>query len=217
MKLISLAAQSTCSVALCVLTAQALTGPASAAGYGLREASTVAMGAAYAGASATGTDASFLAYNPAATAAVGRYDASISMIGLLPSSSAEYDLATTSAMTPAGGDMTQSEFVKTAYVPNLAARMRLSPELSAGLVVFAPWGLATGYDGGWAGRYYAHQTRLMTLNITPTLAYQVTDRLSIAAGPQIQFAKGTLSNAIDIGTIGFLYSVPNSVPGTQDG
>lgn len=188
-----------------------------AAGYGLNEASAKAMGAAYAGSSATGTDASFLAYNPASLAEVGTYDSSVSLIALLPDSSSRYSSATTSAATSAGGSLTPSGYVKDAYIPDIAARFRLSPEWSFGLSIYAPWGLSTDYADSWAGRYYAEQTQFTTINITPVIAYQVSDRFSIAAGPQIQYAQGTLSNAIDMGTIGSLYSIPGAAPGTQDG
>jgi len=175
------------------------------------------MGAAYAGASATGSDASFLAYNPASLGSVGNYDSSISFTGLFPSSSANYTTATTSALTPVSGSLTPSDYVDTAFVPEMAARVRFSPEWSGGLVVYAPWGLSTHYDDAWAGRYYALKSRLVTVNITPTLAYQPSKQLTIAAGPQFQYAKGTLSNAVDIGTIGALFSIPGSIPGGQDG
>jgi long-chain fatty acid transport protein len=191
--------------------------PAAAAGYRLREASSTAAGAAYAGASATGTDASFLAYNPASLASVGTYDSSISLTGLFPSSSGNYTSATTSALTPIAGSLTPSGYVQTAYVPELAARMRFSPQWSGGVVVYVPWGLLTNYDANWAGRYYALKSQLSTINITPTLAYQFSNRFSVAAGPQFQYAKGTLSNAVDIGTIGALFGVPGSIPGSQDG
>ena len=205
------------SILLGMACAPALLGPAHGAGYGLREYSTTAAGAAYAGASASPGDASFLAYNPASAAGVARFDFSVGLISLIPISSASYPTATTSLGTAAGGASTQEDFVKTAYVPSLGARFRITDALSAGVAVSAPWGLATGYDGGWAGRYYAQQTRFMTVAITPVLAYQVGESVAVAAGPRFQFAKGKLSNLIDIGTIGFVNMVPGSMPGAQDG
>lgn len=191
--------------------------PALASGYGVREWSAVAMGSAYAGASATGSDASFLAYNPASLASVGSYDSSASLVGLFPSSSATYTTATTSAMTPTGGLTTPDGIIKNAFVPNLAARMRLSRDWALGLVIYAPWGLSTDYEDGWAGRYHALKSELLTVDITPTISYQISDSFAVAAGVQIQYAKGSLGNAIDIGTLGALFSVPGAVPGAQDG
>jgi len=59
-----------------------------AAGFGLNEHSTAAMGAAYAGASATGSDASYLFYNPASLSMVENIDFSASGVGILVSYSA---------------------------------------------------------------------------------------------------------------------------------
>jgi len=206
-----------CAAVPAILLALTLTVPALASGYRVREASTTAMGAAYAGADASGSDASFLAYNPASSGAVENYDSSVSLAGLFPASSGRYSGATTSALTPTGGDLDPHGYVQTAFVPALAARMRLSPEWTAGLVIDAPWGLSTNYDPAWAGRYYALKSRLITVNITPSLAYQIGEGVTLAAGPQFQYAKGTLSNAVDIGTIGALFGIPGSIPGGQDG
>ena len=173
------------------------------------------MGASYAGASATGSDASFLAYNPATLAGVGSYDSSMSLTGLFPSSSATYTAATTSALTPAGAHDPYG-IIKNAYAPNLAARMRLSSSWAVGLAIYAPWGLSTDYEDGWAGRYYALKSELLTVDAVPMVSYQFSDRFAVAAGLQIQYATGTLSNAVDTGTIGALFSVPGAVPGTQD-
>ena len=193
-----------------------LPAPASASGYGVREWSAAAMGASYAGASATGSDASFLAYNPATLAGVGTYDSSLSLTGLFPSSSATYSTATTSALTPTGGLTTPDGIIKNAYVPNLAARARLSPNWAVGLAIYAPWGLSTDYEDGWAGRYYALKSELLTVDAVPMVSYQFSEGFAVAAGVQIQYATGTLSNAVDTGTIGALFGIPGAMPGTQD-
>lgn len=193
-----------------------LANPASASGYGVREWSAAAMGSSYAGASATGTDASFLAYNPAALASVGSYDSSVSIAGLFPSSSATYTTATTSAGTPTGGLMTPDDIIQNAFVPNLAARMRVSPDWALGLAIYAPWGLSTEYEDGWAGRYYALKSELLTVNVMPTVSWQFSQNFAVAAGLQIQYATGSLSNAIDTGTLGALLGVPGATPGAND-
>jgi long-chain fatty acid transport protein len=194
-----------------------LPAPVFASGYGVREWSAVAMGSAYAGASATNSDASFLAYNPASLSGVGSYDSTLSLAGLFPTSSATYTSATTSAGTPTGGLTTPDQIIKNAFVPNIAARIRLSPNWALGLAVYAPWGLSTDYENGWAGRYYALKTELLTVDIVPTVSYQVSERFALAAGIQVQYATGTLSNAIDMGTLGALFALAGAVPGTQDG
>ncbi len=174
------------------------------------------MAAAYAGAAATGSDASYLAYNPAAAADVAATDFSFGVMEILPGSNGEYSLAKTSAGTATGGSADPHGFISDATVPALAFRQRISDRWAFGLSINAPWGLRTDYPNSWAGRYYALKTALLTLNATPVLSYQLTPELAIAAGPQIEYAQGTLTSAIDTGTLGALYSISGSIPGAQD-
>jgi long-chain fatty acid transport protein len=191
--------------------------PALAAGFGLREQSTEAMGEAYAGATATGSDAGFLAYNPAAAGATQGGDFALSAISIMPGSSANYTTALTAAGTPAGGNATPRDFIRNAMIPDVALRQRLDDRWSVGLSVSVPWGLATKYPDGWAGRYYALNTKLLTVNVTPVVAYDLMPGLTVAGGIQAQYAKGNLSSAVDIGTIAALQSLPGAVPGAEDG
>jgi hypothetical protein len=77
-------------------------GGAMAAGFGLKEHSAEAMGSSCAGAAASGS-AQALSYNPASLAGVADNDVSISLLEILPSSSANYSVATMAAGTPASG------------------------------------------------------------------------------------------------------------------
>lgn len=175
------------------------------------------MGSAYAGATATDRDPSYLAYNPASISGVDDFDHSIGLIAAWPTSDARYSTAQTVFGQQISGPRLQRDFVDPIYVPDAALRYRLSPEWSVGLGVFAPWGLSTTYDPSWAGRYHAHETKLITVDVAPTIAFQPTKELTIAASFNAQYATGRLSNAIDIGTIGAAFAVPGSIPGAQDG
>ena len=188
-----------------------------AAGYGLKEHSADAMGTAYAGAATTGTDASYLAYNPASLADVDQFDVSVSAVFIMPSSKADYTLASTTVGTPVSGSRSPKAYIGSAIVPEIGLRYRLSDHWAAGLVVSAPWGLKSKYSDDWAGRYYAEGTQLLTINAAPTISYQFSPGLAVGAGLQIEYAKGTLTSAIDLGTIGTVFGVPGSNPGAQDG
>ncbi|MDE2133035.1 MAG: outer membrane protein transport protein [Alphaproteobacteria bacterium] len=201
------------AVPLCVLAS----GQALGAGYGLKEHSADAMAAAYAGAAATGTDASYLAYNPASLADVDRLDVSASAVSLLPNSKADYTLAAATPGTPLDGSRDPKAFIGDAVVPAIGLRYRLSQRWTAGLAVTAPWGLKTDYPAGWAGRYYAERTQLLAVNFAPTVAYQFSPRFAAGAALQVEYAKGTLTSAVDLGTLGAMFGVPGSMPGAQDG
>lgn len=188
-----------------------------AAGYGVREVSATSMGIAYAGAGARDDAPSYMGYNPAAAAGVNDWDVEGGLIAVWPSSEASFAIARTASGLATGGAMQQEGYVDPAYAPNLAVRYRLSPAWSTGVSVGAPWGLSTTYDRNWAGRYHAHETKLLTVNIATALAYEPSPDLVLAAALQTQYASGRLSNAIDIGTIGAVFAVPGALPTLQDG
>lgn len=190
---------------------------AKAAGFALREYSLAGASTSFAGASAGDDTAAYQAFNPAAAAGVTNEDFHVTLNAIFPSSDAIYSLATTSAATPASGSRTPEGFVQDALEPGASWRRRLSHQWSLGLSVSVPWGLSTLYDRNWAGRYYGVESKLLTINIAPDIAWQVTDDLSLGVGLQVQYAEGILSNAIDFGTIGALFSVPGALPGQQDG
>ena len=203
------------TVAISILFTFAAT-QAFAAGYGLKEHSADAMSAAYAGAAATDSDASYLAYNPAALAGVKDTDFTISMVVILPGSRGHYTTALTSAGTPTGGGVQPAGYISGALVPAFAVRHRLSSQWAVGLIVDAPWGLRTDYKAGWAGRYYGMKSALLTIDATPTISWQPTSGVELGAGLQIEYAQATLTSAIDTGTLGAVNGIPGSIPGAQD-
>ena len=190
---------------------------AQAAGFALREYGFDATSSAFAGASAQADAPGFLATNPAASSGVDDWDAQFTFNAIYPTSEALFTTAVTSTGAPTGGSMQPTDFIRDAYEPGMSFRVRLDGDWTAGLAVSVPWGLGTKYNPGWAGRYYALESKLVTVNLAPSLAYKATETLALSIGLQAQYAKGTLSNAIDFGTIGFANGVGGSLPGQQDG
>jgi long-chain fatty acid transport protein len=186
------------------------------AGFALREYSLSAEGSAFAGASALSDEPGGLSYNAATGSGVGDWDMSVTAGFIDPDTTGTFSTALTSFGTPTGGDREVRE-IQDAVEPGMQLRYRLSEQWTAGLSVTAPFGLGTKYREDWAGRYYAIESKLITVNAAPSLAWQVTPQFTIAAGAQLQYATGKLSNAIDFGTIGAANGVPGAVPGTQDG
>jgi long-chain fatty acid transport protein len=204
-------------LAAALVASVCLPSSAVAAGYALKEYSLSGMGSAFAGASAQSDEPGFLTYNPATSSGVTDWDATATINGIYPTSQAAFAVATNAVGTPTGGDATPEGFIQDAYEPGAQIRARLDEGLTAGLSISAPWGLSTRYDDGWAGRYYALESKLITVNAVPSLAYELAPEFVVSAGAQIQYAKGTLSNAIDFGTIGALFGVGGALPTQQDG
>lgn len=199
-----------------ILTSLLLTTSAYATGYGLREFSARTMGEAYAGAAASGDEASTIAFNPALLGDVKDWDVTVSATGILPYSNGVFT-ARTAAGTPIAGVGNPNNIVNTALVPAIALRARVTDEISIGLSITSPWGMITDYADNWVGRYYATMSNVKTYNITPMVAYQPSPELSIGVGVQVQYIKGSLGKAIDFGTIGALYHFPGAMPGMMDG
>lgn len=93
----------------------------------------------------------------------------------------------------------------------------MSDRLAVGIGVNAPFGLATKYDRDWVGRYHAVESDMLSVNINPSVAYEINDNLSIGGGFSAQYVKAKLSSMIDFGTIGAQMRIPGLLPQQNDG
>jgi len=62
---------------------------------------------------------------------------------------------------------------------------RLGKDFKVGIGVLSNFGLALGYDDGWAGRYYAKRAALVGVTFAPVASYQVNEQISSEAGPTL--------------------------------
>ncbi len=163
---------------------------AHAAGFALIEQNASGLGNAYAGAAAVAEDASTIFFNPAG---LTRLDGmQLVVAGHLIQPSAEF--SGTFSLPVGGGQGGDAGGV--AFVPNLYFSMPLTPSVSVGVGVNAPFGLKTDYDAGWVGRFQALESEVKTLNINPTVAWKLSDQFSLGAGVSYQRIEATLSNNI---------------------
>lgn len=119
-----------------------------------------------------------------------------------------------------GGNVTDAAVIPALYaVFDIDRYVDFLDNFRFGLAVNAPFGLETDYQSGWAGRYQALQTKLKTINVSPTVSFDVLKGLSIGGGLQAQYVDGELSNAIDFGSIGagIPALAPVANPTHQDG
>ena len=73
----------------------------------------------------------------------------------------------------------------------------LSPEMKFGFASFSYFGLAADFDDDWVSRYYAQELALLTVGVSPSLSYRVSNWLSSGAGPTILFGKLKQKTAIN--------------------
>jgi long-chain fatty acid transport protein len=65
---------------------------------------------------------------------------------------------------------------------------KITDDLAAGLGLISVAGASLDYNNGWVGRFQNQEVDLLTLSAIPSLAYRITDWLSVGAGAQILYA-----------------------------
>jgi len=82
----------------------------------------------------------------------------------------------------------------------------ISPDLKIGFAATGNFGAALNYNDNWVGRYYAQQVTLLGASLLPSIAYRVTDKLSLGASVNAMY-----SYLKDV------TAVNNILPGLPDG
>lgn len=187
------------SASLILAGAVVLAGPATGAGFYLQEQSVKGLGRAYSG-EAADVGAESLWWNPAAIAEVDGIEI-YAGAHLVISDTDVSDLGSTiqrpgQAPAPVGGAPDARNPLRPGLVPNLDAAWRLNEHLALGLAVSAPFDFTTKYGADSFTRYEALTSRLVDLDVQPTLAVHVNRYLDLGAGFDAQYAKATLSSAL---------------------
>ncbi len=157
--------------------------PAWAGGLYISEFGTPSMGVASAGAQAVAVDASTAFHNPAG---MTRLDSNQLMLtGGFLKATVKFDAdANTPIAGGDGGDAGGPAPILSAFYAH-----RVTDQLSLGANLISITGAVLDYDAGWAGRFLNTEVTLLTVSFNPTIAYRITDRLSVGAGPMIMYGK----------------------------
>ena len=179
-------------------------GSALGAGFSLIEQGVAGLGNAYAGGAASADDAATIFFNPAGMTRIANQQAVVGAHLIMPTAAfhnegSTHVLQAKTGVPLLGGNGSDAGVAKLA--PNFYYVRKMGDRLALGLGVNSPFGLATDYESSWVGRYHALESDVVTININPSVAYKVTDHLSVGGGLDIQYISATLSNAIDFGTL----------------
>lgn len=167
-----------------------LAGATWAGGFAVREQSAEAQGASFAGAAA-GTDGlSAMFWNPATISLHGDqgYTSESNAALILPFSEAEDGVG---AGTPDSGNIGELALVPASYWV-----YGVNDQLTIGASMNAPFGLTTNANDGWAGAPHGDKSAVATYNFSPTVAYELTDWLTVAAGAQIEYMTVGLTSRV---------------------
>ncbi len=187
-------------------------------GFAVIEQSASGIGAAFSGANAGAQeDASVIFCNPAAMTKLEGTHVVAGGHMIMPSFDFSNDGSSYPMLgMPLAGD-NGGNGGENVFIPNLYGMQALSEKMTLGVGINTPIGLMTEYDEGWAGRYHAIKSDLATININPSLAWKLSDKLSIGAGVNAQYLDVELSSAIDFGGILAGAGTPGVTPQMLDG
>jgi long-chain fatty acid transport protein len=163
-----------------------------ASGFALNEQSISGMGTGFAGRSSSADDASTVFGNPAGMSRLKREQVS----GGVAFIDAHADISDASSSPNSGtnkGDMVPFMGVPMGYYVK-----PIDDQWAFGFGVYAPFGLVTDYENGFAGKYFGSKSEVKIVTLQPTVSYAFNDKVSIGFGPTINHISGTLESNLSI-------------------
>jgi long-chain fatty acid transport protein len=163
-----------------------------AAAFQTYELGTPIIGTAAVGQAAVASDASTSYFNPAGMTNLSTSQFMLGSIILVPNNT----FSVGSSNTISGNDGGDAG----SFTPGLGMYYvySYSPKLKFGLSLTSPYFGELNYNDGWVGRYNVQQTFLYTLNLNPSVAYEVTRWLSLGAGISIEYANLSQTVALPV-------------------
>lgn len=180
------AAAATAGAALALALA---TGGLSAQGFSVNEHGACQMARGGTGTASPCDDGSAILFNPAALA--GTEGVTLTAGGVLLETFGEFTSDFTRAETELQNDPIP--------VPHLYATWGATDRLGLGLGVYVPYGLETKWPtGDFEGRFSGYDNALQSIYVQPTVAYRLTDRISVGGGPTIVIGSVELMQRLDL-------------------
>ena len=181
-----------CGLVVCCAAAAGLftAAGAYAGAFAIRSQSAYGQGSSFAGIAAGGS-LSAMFWNPANLADVRGLEIELVSTGIFPDVHVKLD------PVPALGfpGSNEGNIAQNAFVPSGYTAYRLNDRVVLGVGINAPFGLMTEYDAdsilnqtGVAGK-----SEVLSLNLNPAVAVDVTDWLALALGAQIQYFDAKLT------------------------
>ena len=184
-----------------VLLSLAFAGSAQAAGFQLQNQNASGTSVAFAGAAAVAEDASTIFFNPAGMTYLPQGH-SISLGGTAINRSVKFNDTGTSRMpviNPLTGAPTGAFHPLgdnggngggTGLAPGMYYSYSVSDALRVGLGFSVTYGSETEYNENFAGRFSGRYTSIHQLNLNPSVAYKVNDKVSVGFG--LNYAKSEI-------------------------
>ncbi len=183
-------------------------GQAAAAGFQLLEQNASGIGNSYAGSAAVAENASTIFFNPAGMTQLKDREISVGMSAVRPTFKfSDRGSSSLGAFASAGEGNDAGSW---AFIPNAYMSWALTKNLYAGLGIGAPFGQVTEYNDPWVGAAQAIKFDIKTMNLNPSLAYRINDKISVGGGLNYQKMKVEYIRRAAVGPV-----TPLNVAGTS--
>ncbi len=189
----------------------ALPTPAFASGFQLIEQNASGLGNAFAGQAAGVKNASAIHFNAAALTRVKGWNfvASVEPVGLSTTfadtgstvPSVAFPQGTYNFPVPLG--TTGGDAGKWIPVPNGYLSGQVTERIWLGVGVNVPFGLETDWSSDWMGRFRATKSKVDALTVSPTIALQLSDTLSIGGGANWQHLEADFNQGVAFGGLAY--------------
>lgn len=91
---------------------------------------------------------------------------------------------------------------QTFFLPQLYITTPIGRDLTAGLGLYTPFGVATDWPTDWDGRFQITYVGVQATMLTPTLSWQMTPSVAVAAGANVAYVKLTERRQINLSRVG---------------
>ncbi len=159
-----------------------------AQGYGIYEHSSCMMSRAGTGTASPCADGSAIFYNPAGIIGSGRGVLSAGVTYIGPKGSFTNDITGTKS------GLDNLKF----YIPHLYYARDLGNGYSAGLGVFAPYGLTTDWGNTFEGRFLGYRSKIQSIYVQPTFAARINSTIKVGGGFDFSFVSVNLRQRADL-------------------
>ena len=148
------------------------------------------IGPAMSGLTGSATDATAVFFSPAGITRLDRPEIVVQAIAAYTESKFNVDDAT---FEGGDGDSDQTYLI----IPGIFYAHPLKERLHFGLSLNVPSGLGYDYGIDWSGRYLSKSSTLTFVAASTVLAYQVTDGLSLGAGPYLMYVDSEIRTRVN--------------------
>ncbi len=164
------------------IVSSVVTPAAFAAAFQLYELGTPIIGTAGVGQAAVASDASTAYFNPAGMSLLPGSQFMLGSQLLVPHANFARNVGATTIAGNNGGNAGS-------LIPgmDLYLSYALSQDWRLGISMTSPYGGMLNYNDGWVGRFVVQTETFYTINLNPSIAYRITDWVSVGVGAAIEY------------------------------